>query len=60
VGDDFAANFEVRNSYAPAPRFNLWLQGGVGLFGDFMARYKWSVEIGSRYFFMRKPTAWLK
>ncbi len=57
VGGNFSGNFELRTAYAPAQRFNLWLQGGLGMFGDFIARYQWSVEIGTRYFFLRKPAA---
>jgi hypothetical protein len=46
-------NMEGRVAFAPAPRINLWAQTGVGLFGDFVGRYRWGTEIGSRYFFMR-------
>jgi hypothetical protein len=46
-------NMEGRVAYAPVPRINLWAQTGVGLFGDFVARYRWGTEIGSRYFFLR-------
>jgi len=46
-------NFEVRNSYAPTRRINVWAQAGVGLFGDFIARYQWGAEVGCRYYFLR-------
>jgi hypothetical protein len=46
-------NFEVRCGYAPTRRINVWAQAGVGLFGDFIARYQWSAEVGCRYYFLR-------
>ena len=46
-------NFEVRCAYAPARRINVWAQTGVGLFGDFIARYQWGAEVGCRYYFLR-------
>lgn len=54
VGDDVSMNLELRTAFAPVPRINVWLQGGVGFFGDFIARYQWSVEAGCRYFVFRK------
>ena len=47
-------NIEVRTAYAPGSRVNAWLQLGAGVFGDFIARYQWSVEAGCRYFLFRK------
>lgn len=47
-------NLETRATYAPLPRLNLWVQAGVGIFGDYIARYQWSGELGCRYFVMRK------
>jgi hypothetical protein len=44
-------NLEGRFAYAPKPRINLWIKAGCGLFGDFIARYQWAVEIGARHFF---------
>jgi hypothetical protein len=41
-------------AYAPAPRINIWATAGAGIFDDFITRYKWSTEIGNRYFFLRK------
>jgi hypothetical protein len=46
-------NFEVRGAYAPTRRINVWAQTGVGLFGDFIARYQWGAEIGCRYYFLK-------
>jgi hypothetical protein len=38
---------------APAPRLNVWVQGNVGLYGDFVGRYQWGSEVGLRYFLLR-------
>lgn len=46
-------NFEVRCAYAPTRRINVWAQTGIGVFGDFIARYQWGAEIGCRYYFLR-------
>ena len=46
-------NFEVRCAYAPTRRINVWAQTGVGLFGDFIARYQWAAEVGCRYYFLK-------
>jgi hypothetical protein len=46
-------NFEARGAYAPTRRINVWAQTGVGVFGDFVARYQWDVEVGCRYYFLR-------
>lgn len=46
-------NLEGRIAYAPARRINLWAQAGVGVFGNFIARYQWGAEAGCRYFFLR-------
>ena len=47
-------NLRSRMAYAPKPRMNIYLTPSVGLFGDFIARYQWSVDIGIRYFLFRK------
>ncbi len=44
-------NLEARMAYAPARRFNIWVQAGIGIFGDFIARYQWDGEVGIRYCF---------
>jgi hypothetical protein len=28
-------------------------KAGVGLFGDFIARYQWGAEVGCRYYLLR-------
>ena len=49
-------NLKGRFTTAPSRRINVWAAGGVGIFGDFIARFQWSGEIGSRYFLFRnKP-----
>ena len=47
-------NLRSRMVYAPKPRINVYLTPSVGLFGDFIARYQWSADIGIRYFLFRK------
>lgn len=47
-------NLRSRIVYAPSPRMNIYLTPSVGLFGDFIARYQWSTDIGVRYFLFRK------
>ena len=46
-------NLETRTVFSPVPRMNLWGQAGAGVFGDFGARYEWSVQVGCRYFLLR-------
>ncbi|HNS18620.1 MAG TPA: hypothetical protein PKI34_12450 [Bacteroidales bacterium] len=46
-------NLEARFAFAPVRRINLWAQTGVGVFGDFVARYQWGGEVGCRYFFLK-------
>lgn len=50
---ELSMNLQGRFAFAPTPRVNLWVQGGAGIFGDFVGRYNWTAEIGSRYFWMR-------
>ena len=47
-------NLRTRMVYAPAPRINIWITPSAGVFGDFAGRYQWSLDIGGRYFFLRK------
>ena len=54
VHGGISMNLETRATYAPLPRVNLWAQAGAGMFGDFIARYQWSVQAGCRFFIMRK------
>jgi hypothetical protein len=46
-------NLEARTMFAPMPRLSFWIQGGIGLFGDFPARYEWAAQAGCRYFLLR-------
>lgn len=46
-------NLEGRTALALSPRFSVWTMAGAGIFGDFIARYNWSLEVGCRYFFLR-------
>ena len=50
---ELSMNVQGRFAFAPVPRINLWAQGGAGIFGDFIGRYNWTAEIGSRYFWLR-------
>jgi hypothetical protein len=45
--------FKGRMVDAPTPRLNIWLQGNVGLYGDFVSRYQWGMEAGLRYYLLR-------
>jgi hypothetical protein len=42
-----------RMAFAPKPRLNLWAQLNAGLYGDFISRYNWGLEVGCRYFVFR-------
>jgi hypothetical protein len=46
-------NLRTRMTYAPAPRMNIWISPSAGIFGDFVGRYQWSMDIGGRYFLFR-------
>lgn len=48
-------NAKLRAGYRVTPIVQFWTQGAVGVFGDFVGRYQWSVEMGTRFFFLRKP-----
>lgn len=47
-------NAKLRGGYGATKIFHFWAQGGVGVFGDFIGRYKWSIELGTRFFILRK------
>jgi hypothetical protein len=47
-------NLRSRYTYIPKPLINIWVSPSVGIFGDFIGRYKWSLDIGSRFFLFRK------
>ncbi|HEY6506315.1 MAG TPA: hypothetical protein VIZ28_20200 [Chitinophagaceae bacterium] len=54
VNGGLSMNLRSRMTYAPAPRINIWITPSAGIFGDFAGRYQWSMDIGGRYFFLRK------
>ncbi|HEY6436660.1 MAG TPA: hypothetical protein VIY47_08720, partial [Ignavibacteriaceae bacterium] len=54
VQGGLSMNLRTRMTYAPAPRINIWITPSAGIFGDFIGRYQWSMDIGGRYFFLRK------
>ena len=47
-------NLRTRVNYAPTPRINIWATPSAGIFGDFIARYQWSAEIGCRYYLFKE------
>lgn len=53
VNGGVSMNVQGRFAFAPVPRINLWVQAGAGIFGDFVGRYQWTAEVGSRYFWLR-------
>jgi hypothetical protein len=53
VHGGLSMNLRTRLTYAPKPRINLWVTPSVGIFGDFIARYQWSVDIGCRYYLFK-------
>lgn len=57
VRGGLSMNLKFRAVTAPTPRLNLFATAGAGIFGDFIARFQWSAEIGSRYYlFTNKRT----
>ena len=46
-------NLRSRFTHAPKPRLNIWVSPSVGVFGNFVGRYQWGADIGSRYFLFR-------
>lgn len=54
INGGLSMNLAGRIAFAPAPRINLWAQTGAGIFGDFVGRYQWEVQVGFRYFYLRK------
>lgn len=51
VKGGISMNLEGKYVYAPIPRFNVWMKAGAGCFGNFLARYQFSAELGIRRFF---------
>lgn len=47
-------NFRSRMVYSPTPRTNIWITPSVGVFGNFVGRYQWSIDVGSRFFLLAK------
>ena len=54
VHGGLSMNLRSRLTYAVTPRTNIWITPSAGIFGDFPGRYQWSIDIGGRYFFLRK------
>jgi len=54
INGGVSMNLECRTAFAATPRLSIWAMAGAGIFGDFIARYNWSLEVGCRYFFLRK------
>jgi hypothetical protein len=40
--------------YSPTPRTNIWITPSVGVFGNFVGRYQWSIDVGTRFFLLTK------
>jgi hypothetical protein len=55
VKGGLSMNLKSRIVTAPSPRLNLFATAGAGIFGDFVARFQWSGEVGCRYYLFRKP-----
>ena len=54
VNGGVSMNLRTRVNYAPTPRINIWATPSAGIFGDFIARYQWSAEIGCRYYLFKE------
>lgn len=54
INGGVSMNLRTRMTYAPVPRINLWITPSAGIFGDFLGRYQWSLDIGGRYFLFRE------
>ena len=54
INGGVSMNLRTRFIYAPTPRINVWTTPSVGIFGDFIARYQWSAEIGCRYYLFKE------
>jgi hypothetical protein len=57
VGGGTSMIMEVRMSFAPKRRTTFWTQVGAGLYGDFILRYQWNIQVGYRYIFFRHKLA---
>ena len=54
VNDGASMILRTRFTGAPTPRMNIWITPSAGIFGDFVGRYQWSIDIGGRSFFLRE------
>ena len=54
INDGASMILRTRFTGAPTPRMNIWVTPSAGIFGDFVGRYQWSIDIGGRYFFLRE------
>jgi len=54
INGGLSMNLRTRMTYAPIPRMNIWITPSAGIFGDFIGRYQWSLDIGGRYFLLRE------
>ncbi len=54
VHGGISMNLRTRFTGAPTPRLNIWITPSAGMFGDFIGRYTWSLDIGGRYFLIRE------
>ena len=54
INGGLSMNLRTRMTYAPTPRMNIWITPSAGIFGDFIGRYQWSLDIGGRYFLLRE------
>jgi hypothetical protein len=54
INGGVSMNLRSRLTHAPTPRLNIWITPGAGVFGDFVGRYDWNLDVGGRYFLFRK------
>jgi hypothetical protein len=54
VSGGVSMNLRTRLIFAPTTRINIWTTPSAGIFGDFIARYQWSAEIGCRYYLFKE------
>lgn len=54
INGGLSMNLRSRLTYVPTPRLNIWITPSAGIFGDFVGRYQWSLDVGGRYFLFRK------
>lgn len=54
INGGMSMNVETTAAYRVSGRFIFWAKGGIGVFGDHIARYQWAMETGLRYMMFRK------